>query len=149
MASACEFCGGDVARGTENLFVTQKGKVMIFCSSKCEKNLLKLGRKAWKVRWTSAYRAEKAVRTRSEAGKGKDGKAGKPGKEKKESKAELKGKKEKAGGEEKDAAEPVKEDKGKKDSKKKGKESAGKPKDHESKKEAAEDSAPESKEEGQ
>ena len=58
----CSFCGRDIERGTETIFVTKKGKVFYFCSSKCEKNLLKLGRKPRKIKWTEAYRAEKATR---------------------------------------------------------------------------------------
>jgi len=58
----CSFCGRDIERGTETIFVTKKGRVFYFCSSKCEKNLLKLGRKPRKIKWTEAYRAEKATR---------------------------------------------------------------------------------------
>jgi large subunit ribosomal protein L24e len=65
----CSFCGKEIENGTETLFVTKKGKVFHFCSSKCEKNLLKLGRKARRVRWTDAYREEKVMRLKTVAAK--------------------------------------------------------------------------------
>ncbi len=55
----CSFCGKEIERGTEKIFVTRRGKALYFCSSKCEKNLLKLKRRARRVRWTSAYRGER------------------------------------------------------------------------------------------
>lgn len=61
----CSFCGQGIERGTESIFVTKKGKALYFCSSKCEKNLLKLKRRPRRVGWTSAHREEKAIRIRS------------------------------------------------------------------------------------
>lgn len=61
----CSFCGCRIEKGTETIFVTKKGSPLYFCSSKCERNLLKLGRKPRKVRWTTAYKAEKDVRIKS------------------------------------------------------------------------------------
>jgi len=61
----CSFCGDDVEEGTEKIFVTLKGKAHYFCSSKCEKNMLKLGRKARKVKWTKEYRSEKDIRLKA------------------------------------------------------------------------------------
>jgi large subunit ribosomal protein L24e len=60
----CSFCGRNIEKGTETIYVTNKGKAMYFCSSKCEKNILKLGRKPRKVKWTEEYRAEKSIRLR-------------------------------------------------------------------------------------
>jgi large subunit ribosomal protein L24e len=54
----CTFCSIEVEKGTGKLFVYASGKTASFCSSKCEKNLLKLKRKPLKVRWTEAYRRE-------------------------------------------------------------------------------------------
>jgi large subunit ribosomal protein L24e len=65
----CSFCGRDIEKGTETVYVTNKGKASYFCSRKCEKNILKLGRKARKVKWTEEYRAEKSIRLRSIAPK--------------------------------------------------------------------------------
>lgn len=61
----CSFCGCRIEKGTETIFVTKKGSPLYFCSSKCERNLLKLGRKPRNVRWTTAYKAEKDVRIKS------------------------------------------------------------------------------------
>ena len=52
----CTFCGESIERGTGKIFVYANGKVINFCSNKCEKNLLKLKRKPLKVKWTEAYR---------------------------------------------------------------------------------------------
>jgi len=60
----CSFCGNEIELGTEKIFVSKKGKAFYFCSSKCEKNLLKLKRKPRRVRWTAEYRKEKAIRLR-------------------------------------------------------------------------------------
>jgi len=46
------------------MFVTIKGKIYYFCSSKCDKNMLKLGRSKRKTKWTKAYRKEKIARIR-------------------------------------------------------------------------------------
>ncbi len=39
------------------MFIRRDGTVLFFCSSKCEKNQLKLGRIGRTVRWTKKYRA--------------------------------------------------------------------------------------------
>ncbi len=41
--------------GTGKLFVRKDGKVFDFCSSKCEKNMLKLKRKPRTTKWTQEY----------------------------------------------------------------------------------------------
>ena len=41
--------------GTGKMFVTKEGRVYDFCSSKCEKNMLKLNRKPRTTRWTVEY----------------------------------------------------------------------------------------------
>ncbi len=56
----CIFCGERIPDATGKIVVDKTGKVMPFCSSKCEKNQIKLGRKALNVRWTSRAREEKA-----------------------------------------------------------------------------------------
>ena len=37
------------------MFVRKDGKVFDFCSGKCEKNMLKLGRKARTTKWSDEY----------------------------------------------------------------------------------------------
>ena len=66
----CSFCGCRIEKGTETIFVTKKGTAVYFCSGKCERNLLKLGRKPRKVKWTESYRAEKGIRIKSTPGPG-------------------------------------------------------------------------------
>ena len=56
----CSFCGYGVEKGTGKIFVLNTGKILNFCSSKCEKNMLKLKRKAHKFKWTKFY--EKQVK---------------------------------------------------------------------------------------
>ena len=58
----CSFCGRTIPEGAEVIFVTRKGKALYFCTSKCEKNMIKLGRKPRKVKWTIAYAKEKEAR---------------------------------------------------------------------------------------
>ncbi|MBU0470921.1 MAG: 50S ribosomal protein L24e [Nanoarchaeota archaeon] len=55
----CSFCGTQIEVGTGKMFVYANGKVLNFCSNKCEKNLLKLKRKPLKTRWTEMFRKEK------------------------------------------------------------------------------------------
>lgn len=58
----CSFCGREIRRGLESIYVTSKGKMLYFCSSKCDKNLLKLGRSRRRTKWTKTYRKEKEAR---------------------------------------------------------------------------------------
>jgi len=48
----CSFCGNDIEKGTGKMFAKNDGKIFYFCSSKCEKNLFKLGRTARETKWT-------------------------------------------------------------------------------------------------
>jgi len=47
----CSFCGLEIEKGTGIMFVKNDGKILYFCSSKCEKNMLKLKREPSKVKW--------------------------------------------------------------------------------------------------
>lgn len=53
--ASCSFCGEKMEKGTGKMFVYKTGKILHFCSSKCEKNLLKLKRKARNLKWTKKY----------------------------------------------------------------------------------------------
>ena len=55
----CSFCQKSIEKGTGKMFVYASGKIINFCTNKCEKNLLKLKRKPLKVKWTGAYQQEK------------------------------------------------------------------------------------------
>ena len=56
----CSYCGEEIEPGTGKMFVRKDGTVFFFCSSKCQKNLLKLGRVPRKIRWTRAAIQAKA-----------------------------------------------------------------------------------------
>lgn len=48
----CSFCGIQIPKGTGKMLVFPNGKTNWFCSSKCEKNLVKLKRNPRKLKWT-------------------------------------------------------------------------------------------------
>ena len=47
----CVFCSSKIEPGTGFIYVKMDGKTLHFCSSKCQKNMLKLKRKPRKVEW--------------------------------------------------------------------------------------------------
>jgi large subunit ribosomal protein L24e len=51
----CTFCGDELRQGTGKMYVFSNGKIAYFCSNKCEKNQLKLGRTARNLKWTNMY----------------------------------------------------------------------------------------------
>ncbi len=55
VSRTCTFCGNDIEPGTGKMYVKRDGNVHFFCSSKCQKNQLKMGRVGRKVRWTRRY----------------------------------------------------------------------------------------------
>lgn len=52
----CTFCGNDIEPGTGMLYVKKDGTTWYFCSSKCQKNHIKLKRIPSKVKWTAKYK---------------------------------------------------------------------------------------------
>ena len=48
----CNFCSKEIEVGTGFKLVKKDGKVINFCSSKCEKNMLKLKRNPNKRKWS-------------------------------------------------------------------------------------------------
>jgi len=44
-----------IERGTGMIYVQKDAKILNFCSKKCEKNMLKLKRKAREQKWTAHY----------------------------------------------------------------------------------------------
>lgn len=48
----CSFCTKTIEQGTGKMYVQKTGKVLNFCSMKCEKNMLKLRRNPVKFKWT-------------------------------------------------------------------------------------------------
>ncbi len=51
----CDFCGETIRPGKGKMFVKNDGKVLYFCSNKCEKNRIKLKRKSRNLKWTKKY----------------------------------------------------------------------------------------------
>ncbi len=62
-AKECTFCGNKIEPGTGKLFIKTDGQTFNFCNNKCEKNMLKLGRKERETKWTRKHAQEKAVKT--------------------------------------------------------------------------------------
>ena len=61
----CSFCKKVIEKGTGKMFVKTDGKVLDFCSSKCEKNMIKLKRKPRDTKWTQeAHLIKKGVGNR-------------------------------------------------------------------------------------
>ncbi len=48
----CSFCANEMERGTGKMFVKVDSTTYFFCSTKCEKNMLKLRRIPRNVSWT-------------------------------------------------------------------------------------------------
>jgi len=55
----CSFCGKEMKKGTGLLYVKKDGTTFRFCSSKCEKNLLKLKRNPRNIKWTKEHHKQK------------------------------------------------------------------------------------------
>jgi len=49
----CSLCKENIEPGTGLMFVKNDGKIFYFCSSKCEKNMLKLRREPKRVKWVT------------------------------------------------------------------------------------------------
>ncbi len=58
----CTFCGDEIEPGTGRMYIKKDGVVFHFCSSKCFKNLVQLGRVPRRTTWTRYYEREKEVR---------------------------------------------------------------------------------------
>lgn len=49
----CSFCNNEVLKGTGEIYVLKDGTALNFCSSKCKRNAIDLGREGRRVEWTS------------------------------------------------------------------------------------------------
>lgn len=49
----CSFCKIKLPQGTGKMYVKKDGSTMFFCSRRCEKNAIKLGRSPRKVKWVT------------------------------------------------------------------------------------------------
>lgn len=52
----CTFCKKEMEKGTGKMYVKNDGKILYFCSNKCEKNMLKLKRKPTSQAWVTKKR---------------------------------------------------------------------------------------------
>jgi len=51
----CSFCGTDIEPGTGKMYVKKDGTRYLFCSGKCQKNMVVLKRVNRNVRWTTHF----------------------------------------------------------------------------------------------
>jgi large subunit ribosomal protein L24e len=56
----CSFCGEPIEPGTGKMYVKKDGTVYNFCSNKCKKNRIDIGRVPRRTRWTVRYAELKA-----------------------------------------------------------------------------------------
>jgi large subunit ribosomal protein L24e len=56
----CTFCGTAIEAGTGKMYIKRDGTVFHFCSSKCQRNQVELGRVNRHVKWTGAAAEAKA-----------------------------------------------------------------------------------------
>ena len=56
----CSFCGEDIEPGTGKMYVKKDGTVYNFCSNKCKKNRIDIGRVPRRTQWTVRYSELKA-----------------------------------------------------------------------------------------
>ncbi len=65
----CSFCGEDIEPGTGKMYVKKDGTVYTFCTNKCKKNRIDIGRVPRRTRWTIRYNELKASSLSREAPK--------------------------------------------------------------------------------
>lgn len=58
----CIFCGREQPDFQGTFLLKNDGSTVYYCSNKCRKNHLKLGRDKTRLKWTEAYRLVKAKR---------------------------------------------------------------------------------------
>jgi large subunit ribosomal protein L24e len=71
----CVFCGYDSPFMNGINIIGNDGTVSYYCSGKCRKNDLKLGRDKKKLKWTEAYRIKRAKEVVAEDKEKKEAKA--------------------------------------------------------------------------
>ncbi|MFO7618812.1 MAG: 50S ribosomal protein L24e [Thermoplasmata archaeon] len=64
----CSFCGHAIEPGTGKMYIKKDGTVFNFCSNKCKKNNIGLGRVSRRTRWTTRYGELKASTLSREKG---------------------------------------------------------------------------------
>lgn len=51
----CSFCGTDIEPGTGKMYIKKDGTRYLFCSNKCQKNMVAMKRVNRNVKWTAAF----------------------------------------------------------------------------------------------
>ena len=51
----CSFCKSVIELGTGTMYVKKDSTILHFCTMKCEKNMLNLGRVPRFVKWTKSF----------------------------------------------------------------------------------------------
>ncbi|MBU1976009.1 MAG: ribosomal protein L24e family protein [Nanoarchaeota archaeon] len=51
----CDFCKQKIGPGTGKKFIQKDGKILDFCSAKCERHVFKLKHKSRTTKWTDEY----------------------------------------------------------------------------------------------
>lgn len=69
--TACSFCGSPIEAGTGKMYIRRDATVYHFCSSKCQRNQVELGRVNRHVRWTQAAEEHKSERVQAPGGAAK------------------------------------------------------------------------------
>ena len=58
----CSFCGHAFPSGTGIMYVRNDGSILWYCSSKCRRSSLDMGRDSRKLKWTAYYGKEEKGR---------------------------------------------------------------------------------------
>lgn len=64
----CSFCGNPIRPGTGVWYVRRDGVILRYCSSKCFKNAVKLGRDPSRLKWTQVYGKKERAKILSRGG---------------------------------------------------------------------------------
>ena len=56
----CSFCGEPIEPGTGKIYIKKDGTVYNFCTNKCKKNRIDIGRVPRRTKWTVRYNELKA-----------------------------------------------------------------------------------------
>ncbi|ADL19547.1 50S ribosomal protein L24e [Acidilobus saccharovorans 345-15] len=51
----CAFCGRPIEPGTGKMYVSERGEILWYCSSKCFKSAIKLKRNPRKLKWARPW----------------------------------------------------------------------------------------------
>ena len=72
----CSFCGNAIPQGQGLMFVRNDGRILLFCSSKCDRNA-EMGREGKRKKWTKFFEKEKAAAKTGKAEKAEEKENGK------------------------------------------------------------------------